>query len=104
MKLAVRANKKEVVKLQLMSLLGIGSEDIVVFSTSHTGIMLLSVNLSEQFDLKSLRNIDMIFLDDSTFANLQDVHVSLLPKTTPHGKLKKDKTINLPQPLRAGSV
>lgn len=70
MHLAVRTAKLEPVKVQLLSSLELGREDIAAVPTNYTGIALLILDESVIISLRSIRNIEVIVLDELTAAAL----------------------------------
>jgi hypothetical protein len=63
MSLVVRTAKLDAVKLQLLSSLELGAEDIIAALTNHSGITLLNLNEITISILSSVRNIEALLLD-----------------------------------------
>lgn len=76
MKLAVGTAKVDVIKAQLLNLLGLGANDIVATPANYKGITLLNLNESAITTVSSIRNIDATSLNDAVAAEL------LQPTTT----------------------
>jgi len=64
MKLAVRAAKIDLVKLQLLSLLQLEEVNVVAAQTKYSGITILNVDESSVSTLRSIRNIEALLLDE----------------------------------------
>mgnify|MGYP003687702989 FL=1 len=71
MKLAVRASKVDVVRLQLQSSLELQEVNIVAAPTKYAGITLLNLDESTVSTLSSIRNIDALLLDEESAAKLK---------------------------------
>lgn len=71
MKLAIRTVKIDVIKSQLLNLLELGGEDIVTVPTNYNGISLLKINECTVTAVRSLRNIEVLLLDEVAAAELQ---------------------------------
>ena len=71
MKLAVRASKIDAVKLQLLSSLELKEVNIVAAPTNYGGITILNVDESAGSTLSSIRNIEVLLLDELAAAELQ---------------------------------
>ena len=75
MNLAVKASKADAVKLQLLSLLELEEVNIVASPTNYGGIILLNLDESAVSALSSIRNIEVLLLDEEAAIQLQ--HPSL---------------------------
>ena len=71
MKLAVRASKVDAVKPQLQSSLEIEEVYIVAGPTNYRGIKLLNLDESSVSALSSIRNIEVMLLDEEAATQLQ---------------------------------
>lgn len=71
MKLAVRASKIDAVKLQLLSSLELEEANIVVAPSNYGGITILNLDESAVSTLNSIRNIEVLLLDEVSAAELQ---------------------------------
>lgn len=76
MKLAVRTTKLDVVKLQLQSSFELEDLDIVVAPSNYAGINILTLNESAASTLSSIRNIEVLLLDEVTADELQHPSVA----------------------------
>ena len=76
MKLAVRASKLDVVKLQLLSSLELEEANIVAAPTNYGGITLLNLDESAVSALSSIRNIEALLFDEEAAAKLQQPSVA----------------------------
>ena len=76
MKLAVRASKIDVVKLQLLSSLELEEANIVAAPTNYGGITLLNLDESAVSALSSIRNIEALLFDEEAAAKLQQPSVA----------------------------
>ena len=66
----VRASKKTKVRKQLMCVLRVNLTDINEIATLHEGVVLLVLNKENQSSIKSLRNIDATYVDQTTASAL----------------------------------
>ena len=71
MRLAVRASKADVVRLQLLSSLELEEVNIVAAPTKYAGITLLNLDESAVSTLSSIRNIEALLLDEEAAAKLK---------------------------------
>ena len=71
MKLAVSASKVDAVRLQLQSSLEFQEVNIVAAPTKHAGITLLNLDESAVSTLSSIRNIEVLLLDEEVAAKLK---------------------------------
>ena len=71
MKLTVRASKVDAVKLQLQSSLELEEVNIVAEPTNYRGIKLLNLDESSLSALNSIRNIEVLLLDEEAAAKLK---------------------------------
>ena len=70
MKLAVGASKVDAVKLQLLSSLELQEVNIIAAPTNCAGITLFDLNESAVSTLSSIRNIEVLLLDEEAAAKL----------------------------------
>ena len=71
MKLAVRASKVDVVRLQLQSSLELQEVNIIAAPTKYGGITILNLDESAVSTLSSIRHIEALLLDEVAAAELQ---------------------------------
>ena len=69
--LAVRTARLDTVKHQLLSLLKLRAEDISAVPTNYSGITLLDLDEKNVSVLRSIRNIEVLLVDEATAAELQ---------------------------------
>ena len=69
--LGVRAAKIEIIKNQLLSVMGLGADVVTISSTKYNGIRMISVSGTEMSKMDSIRNIEAILLDELAASELQ---------------------------------
>jgi len=75
-RLAVRASKIDAVKLQLLSSLELEEVNIVVAPSNYGGITILNLDESAFSTLNSIRNIEVLLLDEVAAAELRQPSVA----------------------------
>ena len=68
---AVKTDRVDAVKLQFMSSLELGAEDIVAIPTNYSGITLINFDDSFVASSKSVRNIEALLIDEVAAAELR---------------------------------
>lgn len=68
--LAVRTVRLDVVKLQLLSILELETEDILALPTKYSGITLLKIDECAMYNSRSIRNIEALVLEETAAAQL----------------------------------
>ena len=71
MKIAVRSSKIDIIKHQLLTSLEVSAEDIVASPTKYGGITILNIDENAISTLRSIRNIEVLLLDEEAAAKLK---------------------------------
>ena len=71
MKIAVRTSKMDIIKTQLQTSLEVSAEDIVASPTKYGGITILNLDENAISTLSSMRNIEVLLLDEEAAAKLK---------------------------------
>ena len=70
--LAIRSSRKEAIKIQLSSLLGLSPSHIACSNTNYSGISLLTLKDTSISIEKSIRNIEALQIDETTARALEN--------------------------------